>query len=240
MDLKEEYILGKKLYDHWYYVSKGHALRKFLGNIKVKEVLDVGAGSGIFSRQLLDMGICNSSVCIDPNYLEEKIEVHSGKQIQFLRNIDKVTQELILMMDVLEHVQDDVLFLKKYLERMENNAHVLITVPAFQFMWSGHDLYLEHYRRYTIESIEEVAKKSGMTPIKSRYFFGSLFPIIVAIRMSKKILLSKGMLKAQSELKIYPNWINKSLIMLHDIECRTLFNFNKYFGLSIFCLCRGR
>lgn len=238
MDLKEEHIIGDKIHFHWYYISKGRAMRQFLGNMKIPEVLDVGAGSGIFSRQLLDEGFCDSAVCLDPNYPEEKTENYNGKQIRFARTIGKSPQKLILMMDVLEHVPDDVALLKEYVCSMEPNGHIFITVPAFQFLWSGHDVFLEHYRRYTIELIEEVVKKAGLIPIKSRYFFACLFPAIAAIRLCKKALLDRGMLKAQSELNLYPDWLNNVLITVHDIERHTFFGLNKFFGLSIFCLCR--
>ena len=238
MDLKEDAILGNKIHSHWYYVSKGRAMRKFLGDIKVHEVLDVGAGSGIFSRQLIDEGICESAICVDPNYHEIKTENYHGKNIHFVKFIDNNKQNLILMMDVLEHVPDDLALIKDYIGRMEQGGYVFITVPAFRFMWSGHDVFLEHYRRYTIGTIEEVVKKAGLTPIKSRYFFGSLFPAVAAIRLMKKVLFDHGALQAKSELKLYPDWINSTLIAVHDIERLTLFGCNKLFGLSVFCLCR--
>jgi 2-polyprenyl-3-methyl-5-hydroxy-6-metoxy-1,4-benzoquinol methylase len=238
MDLKEEDILGDKIRDHWYYISKGRAMRIFLGDMKIPEVLDVGAGSGIFSRQLMDEGLCDRAVCLDPNYPKEKTECHNGKQIHYVKSIEKSSQKLILMMDVLEHVPDDVALLKKYVDSMEVGGHILITVPAFQFLWSGHDVFLEHYRRYTIKMIEAVVKKAGMTPVKSRYFFASLFPAIAAIRLCKKVFFDRAALKAQSELKLYPDWLNTALITVHDIERRTFFCLNKFFGLSVFCLCR--
>lgn len=236
MDLKEEDILGDKIHEHWYYVSKGKALRKFLGDLKVNEVLDVGAGSGVFSRQLLDHYVCKRAVCVDPGYDEEKDEDHNGKPISFVKTIDKTTQSLILMMDVLEHVPDDVALLKEYADTMPDDGKVLITVPAFQFMWSGHDIFLDHYRRYTIEMMEKTITDAGLEPIKSRYFFGSLFPLVAAIRLTKRAVFDED-LKAQSELKVYPSLLNKALIGIHDLERMSLFGYNKLFGLSVFCLC---
>lgn len=237
MDLKEEDILGDKIHGHWYYVSKGKAMRRFLGDIKTDEVLDVGAGSGIFSRQLLDHNICQSAVCVDPNYAEEKEESQNGKSIKFVKSIEKTTQGLTLMMDVLEHVEDDVALLKEYADSMPENGKVLITVPAFQFMWSGHDVFLEHYRRYTIEMMEKTIRDAGLRPVKSRYFFGSLFPVVAVIRFVKKILFKQGKIEGKSELKLYSDNMNKTLIVLHDVERMSLFSFNKLFGLSVFCLC---
>lgn len=240
MDLKEEDILGDKIYSHWYYIAKGKAMREFLGDLKVDEVLDVGAGSGIFSRQLLDHNMVNRAVCVDPNYEFEKQEDQNGKPINFVKSIDSTTQNLVLMMDVLEHVPDDVALLKEYADTMPVGGKVLITVPAFQFMWSGHDVFLEHYRRYTIEMMESTIKGAGLTPTKSRYFFGSLFPVVAAIRLTKKVLFEKGKLEGKSELKLYPDWLNQSLIGVHDLERISLFKFNKLFGLSVFCLCEKK
>lgn len=238
MDLKEEDILGPGIHNHWYYVAKGRAVRDFLGDIRVPEVLDVGAGSGVFSRQLLDNGFCESAVCVDPNYPEEKDELHNGKSIRFVKSCASMPHELMLFMDVLEHVEDDVSLLREYTDNMKPGGLVLITVPAFQFMWSGHDVFLEHYRRYTLGAIEAVALNAELTPVRSRYFFGSLFPGLAAVRLAKRILFQRGALEAKSELKVYPNWLNTALVGIHDLERRTLFPFNKLFGLSAFCLCR--
>ncbi len=88
--------------------------------------------------------------------------------------------------------------------------------------------------------LESVIKKSGLVPIKTRYFFASLFPVIAAVRLGKKILLDQGALKAQSDLKIYQGWLNRALITVHDTERCIFLNYNKLFGLSIFCLCQKK
>lgn len=240
MDLKEEDILGKEIHDHWYYVAKGRAMREFIGDIQFLEVLDVGAGSGIFSKQLIDSGVCDTAVCVDPNYAEERTENYHGKQIRFIKTVEKGTQDLVLMMDVLEHIPNDLALLKTYVDRLEVGTYIFITVPAFQFLWSGHDIFLEHYRRYTIEMLQTVVEKAGIIPLKSRYFFGSLFPLIAAIRLIKKALSNRGVLTAQSDLSLYPNWLNNILITIHDIERFSFFRFNKVFGLSIFFLGRKK
>lgn len=238
MDLKEAEILENAIKDHWYYISKGRAMRKMLGDLKVPEVLDVGAGSGIFSRQLLDAGYCDTAVCLDTNYCTEKIEIHNGKKISFVKSIDSTSQGLILMMDVLEHVSNDLDLLKKYCKDLKSGDFVFITVPAFQFLWSNHDVFLEHYRRYTMKTIENVVVKAGMDPVKSSYFFGVLFPLVAIMRLVKKTLLGYGALKAKSDLKNCPPWLNYMLVKIHDFERYTIFGLNKFFGLSLFILCR--
>ncbi len=85
--------------------------------------------------------------------------------------------------------------------------------------------------------MEETIKGAGLVPVKSRYFFGSLFPVVAAIRLFKKLLFRQGTLEAKSELSVYPDWLNSSLIGIHDVERMSLFSVNKLFGLSVFCLC---
>ena len=125
-----------------------------------------------------------------------------------------------------------------YRQSLDNDGRILITVPAFQFMWSGHDVFLEHRRRYSIDSIEAVVRSAGLIPQKSRYFFGSLFPLIATMRMLRRVLVERGAMAARSDLKVYPEWANRLLIRVHDFERRQLFASNKMFGLSIFCVCR--
>lgn len=86
MDVKEEYILRGEIVNHWYYVSKGKVLKHVLRDRRVDEVLDVGAGPGVFSRQLLDAGICERALCVDPNYRKEYTEIHNGRKVRFLRS----------------------------------------------------------------------------------------------------------------------------------------------------------
>jgi len=232
VDLKEEEILGSAIATHWYYVAKGKAMLQLLGGRRMSSVLDVGAGSGIFSRQLLDTGLCTSATCVDPFYAEEREENYTGKKIRFVRNVDNVTQPLVLMMDVLEHVDDDVALLSRYVQMMPSGGRVLITVPAFRFLWSGHDVFLEHRRRYTAKMLAQTVEKSGLKITRIRYFFGLLFPAVAAIRM-----LRPPATEPKSDLKVYPQWLNSALIAIHDLERIVLFPWNKIAGLSVFCIC---
>jgi hypothetical protein len=240
MDLKEEAILGPAIGSHWYYVAKGRALRAVLGRLRVAEVLDVGAGSGVFARQLLDAGVCERAVCVDPGYPEERIERHRGREIAFRRSVERVSQGLLLMMDVLEHVDDDVGLLRSYTGGMPADARVLITVPAFPFLWSGHDVFLEHRRRYTLARLEATVGAAGLQVVRSRYFFGLLLPAVAAMRLADWRRLNAGQIEARSALRTYPAPVNRLLILIHDLERATLFPLNRLGGLSIFCLARRR
>src|SRR5688572_32427774 len=80
MDVKEQDILGDGIEKHWYYVAKGNALLQFLDGYSAREILDVGAGSGFFSKRLLCAGFCERATCIDTAYSVERAEMHCGKR----------------------------------------------------------------------------------------------------------------------------------------------------------------
>jgi SAM-dependent methyltransferase len=240
MDVKEEDILGPEISRHWYYVSKGRALKHFLQHVRKASLLDVGAGSGVFSRQLLDAGICEQATCVDPAYAEERTELHNGHEIAFVRSVERPTHDLLLMMDVLEHVDDDVGLLRQYSEHLPGGGWVLITVPAFQFLWSGHDVFLEHRRRYTRRQIEDVVERAGLSVVRSRYFFGLLFPVAAMIRLFGAWRRKVAGGAPQSDLRKSSAPVNKVLTLIHDLERATLFRFNGIAGLSVFCLARRK
>jgi hypothetical protein len=238
MDLKEQNLLGTDAQSHWYYLSKGRALRALLGKAHVPEVLDVGAGSGIFARQLLEADVCRRAVCVDPNYANERIERLEGKEIEFRRSIEDITQRLILMIDVLEHVDDDGALLRSYVDRAPSGAHVLLSVPAFQFLWSGHDAFLEHRRRYTRAQVEALVRCAGLEVVRSRYFFAILFPLIVLLRLYDRRRLHRGEIAPKSALSRHRPLVNAILTALHSLERVSLLRFNRLAGLSVFCLAR--
>lgn len=240
MDVKEESILGSDLQNHWYYVSKGRALRAVLRDKKYREVLDVGAGSGIFSRQLLAAGVCDRATCVDPAYLKEYSESVNGNEISFVCSADRQTQDLVLLMDVLEHVEDDVQLLRQYTESLPRDGLVVITVPAFQFLWSGHDVFLEHHRRYTRGMLNEVVTKAGLEVVRSRYFFGLLFPAVAALRLANARKLRSREVEAKSSLKKHGSIVNSMLTHIHSLERKLVFPINTVAGLTLFCLARPK
>ena len=233
MDLKETDILGDAISEHWYYRSKAKALTSLLGKKPASTILDVGAGSGFFSRYLLSSTTAKMATCVDISYPEEFDDQENSKPIYFRRSIEKNTADVVLLMDVLEHVDDDVGLLAHYVQKAPSGARFFISVPAFDFLWSGHDVFLEHKRRYRLEQLETVAEKAGLTVNKSGYYFGIVFPLAAAIRLAKR--QSDGAPKpAQSDLSLHHPWVNMALAALCSLEV-PLINSNRLAGLTVFC-----
>jgi 2-polyprenyl-3-methyl-5-hydroxy-6-metoxy-1,4-benzoquinol methylase len=240
MDVKEQDILGDRIDKHWYYVAKSNALLQFLAGYTVPEVLDVGAGSGFFSKRLLCAGVCKRAICVDTAYTENWTESHCGQQIVFLRHVGEVTQGMILMMDVIEHVDDDVGFIRAYTDQMPKSAVLLVTVPAFQFLWSGHDVFLEHRRRYTLAGLRRTLEGAGLEVIRSRYFFSILFPAICVMRLRGRLRRISAHFEPRSDLRVHSRWTNDLLTAIHELERHTLFRVNRWAGLTAFCLAKRR
>lgn len=231
MDIKEEELLGGAVGGHWYYRSKQLALDSLLRGIPVRHVLDIGAGSAIFSKHLLDEG-AQSAVCVDPAYALDRSDIYNGKPIRFTRQVPAGNADLVLLMDVLEHVDDDEALIRTSLAGASSGAHVLISVPAFQCLFSAHDRFLEHRRRYTAGSLEAVVVAAGLEPVSTRYFFAAILPMVAVVRFFQRNA------PAKSSLMVHPKLVNAALVLAHRAEL-PFFRFNRAGGLSVFCLARA-
>jgi SAM-dependent methyltransferase len=232
MDLKEEDILGDDIGHHWYYRAKAAALRRAVASLAPRHVLDVGAGSGFFSRHLLAETGARSALCVDTGYPADRADSVAGKPVVFRRAIGAVDCDLVLMMDVLEHVDDDRGLVRHYADRVPHGAHFLVTVPAFRFLWSGHDVFLEHKRRYRLGEIEAVLGDAGLEVVRGSYYFGFVFPLAAAIRLA-----TRGAAEARSSLRRHGPLTNVMLGALCAAEL-PFFPINRLAGLSAFVLAR--
>lgn len=233
MDLKEIDLLGEDIGSHWYYSSKAKAMTRLLGGTMPSTILDVGAGSGFFSRYLLAHTTAKEAWCVDISYEADSDASEAGKAVHYRRSIEAVDADLVLLMDVLEHVDDDVTLLHEYVNKVPHGSRFLITVPAFQFLWSGHDDFLEHKRRYTLSQLEDGVRSAGLDVKQGTYYFGMVFPIAASIRLSQKVCSFER--AARSQLTKHHPIVNTVLKSLCFAELPFM-NFNRVAGLTVFCL----
>lgn len=241
MDLKEQELLGDKVADHWYYRTKLAALEQATKDIPTDRVIDVGAGSGFFSRCVLETGRSSVATCVDPGYDADREEVVAGKLLEFRRQLPAIREEadLVLLMDVLEHVEDDVALLSEYVDKARPGTRFILTVPAFQWMWSGHDVFLEHYRRYTLPQLEQCARRAGLEIEVGCYLYGALLPVAALARISKRLvkLLRGGEEPAKSDMRAFSPAINAAFWGVCRAEL-PWFMRNRVAGLTVFARCR--
>lgn len=235
MDLKEADIIGPDPLGHWYYKSKAQAMARLIGREQPSVILDVGAGSGFFSSYLLEMSPAREAWCVDTGYAEERDERRGSKPLHFRRSIGNCPADLVLLMDVLEHVDDDLGLLRSYVDRVPRGALFLISVPAFPFLWSDHDVFLEHRRRYRLPEVEDLARRAALTVEHGAYFFGSVFPLAAAMRLGRRFRAVGG--PPRSQLARHHPVINEALAGLCRLEL-PLLGLNRLAGLTAFCLAR--
>ena len=232
MDLKEEDILGADIDRHWYYRSKAAALRRAVGGLQPRRILDVGAGSGFFSRHLLAETNAQSALCVDIGYLIDRDDAVAGKPVQYRRDVGATDCDLVLMMDVLEHVDDDAGLVRHYAAKVLSGTHFLVTVPAFRFLWSGHDVFLEHRRRYTLGEIEQSMRRAGLEVVRGAYYFGAVVPLAAAVRLA-----TRSDPRPRSSLRKHGAVTNGLLSAVCAVEL-PIFPMNRVAGLSAFVLAR--
>jgi 2-polyprenyl-3-methyl-5-hydroxy-6-metoxy-1,4-benzoquinol methylase len=181
---------------------------------------------------LLRHSAAREAWCVDISYDQDSDATTAGKPVHYRRGIDSVDADLVLLMDVLEHVDDDVGLLKAYVDKVPSGSRFLMTVPAFQFLWSGHDDFLEHKRRYTLAQLETVARDAGLNVKQGTYYFGLVFPIAATLR-----LLPKGAQPSppRSQLKQHHPLVNTVLKTLCSVE-RPFMVANRLAGLTVFVL----
>jgi SAM-dependent methyltransferase len=142
------------------------------------KVLDVGCGDGFISRELFSHLHSKEITAVDIHLSAEqllKFNNSSGGILYFREFPENRIFDLVLLLDVLEHVEEDVSFLSNVVKRyLSKGKKILLTVPAFQSIFGSHDVNLGHYRRYSLKEIEAIAGSSGLKIISSGYLFSSL------------------------------------------------------------------
>ncbi|MCG8417512.1 MAG: class I SAM-dependent methyltransferase [Proteobacteria bacterium] len=160
-------------------------------------ILDAGAGDAWFAASLLEhcaprsagstrpTGMARTVVCWDSSYdpaSRARLAVDDPR-IELTRERPRGRFDLILALDVLEHVADDVGFLDQLVgENLEPHGRILINVPAWQALMSRHDEQLQHHRRYQPGQLTRVIEAAGLVVEQRGGLFHSLLmPRIVSV-----------------------------------------------------------
>ena len=230
MDIKEENAIGGNIGDHWYYRAKLAALRRMIPGPGPGSILDVGAGLGFFAASLLQSTDARKAVCID-RYPADRDETRAGKPLLFRRAIEHSDADLVLLMDVVEHVADDIGFVRDYAMKVAPGTRFIVTVPAFMWLWSAHDEFLEHLRRYTLGGIERVVRAGGLRVERACYFYGLLLPVAALSRRLERLRRHGG--AARSQMRDFPPALNALLWSICRAEL-PVFRANRLAGLTVF------
>lgn len=137
-------------------------------------------------------------------------------------------------LDILEHVRDDKKALSEIHRILKNSGLLLMTVPAYQWLWSEHDEVCHHYRRYTQGELTRKIREAGFRIVRSSYCITFLLvPLVLMLRWR---WLFKRDRKIMSAVVPLPSWLNLLLIGILKLEAVLLDRLRFPFGVSIICL----
>jgi SAM-dependent methyltransferase len=140
-----------------------------------RRILDAGSGDGWLARELAARLPPSASIaCFDESYAETGLPP-AEPRVTFSTECPEGTFDVLLFLDVLEHVEDDRAFLRGVVEKAAHErSRVLLTVPAWEQLLSSHDMKLRHYRRYSPRSLTRLAISAGLRPTRDGALFTSL------------------------------------------------------------------
>lgn len=224
---------------HWWFKGKTAIakalIRRYFGN--GKKILDVGCGTGFFSKSLALSGYEVTSV--DGSELALEYCKKRGLKNLILSDACKLpfpdnSFDAVVALDILEHIKDDGVAVKEWTRVLKPGGIMLIFVPALQLLWSPQDIKLEHYRRYDKDALGKALR--GMRIEKLSYFNTLLFLPVFLFRIVTNI--SPSLLKNRDELDITGPKINYLLEKIFSFESRYLVNSNFPIGVSLLAVSR--
>ncbi|WP_187277218.1 class I SAM-dependent methyltransferase [Methylobacterium sp. WL103] len=222
---------------HWWFAGRRavlatlfrRQLSRYTGSIRI---LDAGCGSGGNLALLKSFGRVDA------------VEYDDGaRQIAFIRSgmhiktcnlpydlpVSDSAYELIVLLDVLEHIDQDAEVLSALRTKLKINGQIIVTVPAFPWLWSDHDVIHHHKRRYTKNTLKVAAKNAGLIVEKMGYFNSLLFPVALARR-----LLSIIIRRHVEDDRMPAPPLNRLLRHIFSAERHTMGLFSMPIGLSIY------
>ncbi len=235
------YHTNYKLEDsYWWFVARNRIVYELINKkcdlTEGVDFLDVGCGTGGFSKILAEkynvIGLDNSELALE--YCRER-----GLQNLYKCNPDEFPKDewnvqAITMLDVVEHIEDDAGVVREAYEILPPGGYVIATVPAYQWLWSEHDVQHMHYRRYTRARFNRLLISAGFSIAYSSYFNTFLFPPAVLKRFAEKLTPSN---KVEHEpVDNVSPFMDKLFRKIFLAERKILPSISMPFGISIIAI----
>ncbi len=184
---------------HWWFVARRRILREAIRRLVPlppgARLLEAGCGTGGNLAMLEDFGEVSA---FEPDARARQL---ASRKTKILLRAGRLPSDvpfeaeafdLVVALDVLEHLDDDLAGLEVLGSRLRPGGWMLITVPAFSFLWSHHDVVHHHKRRYRRKELVRLASAAGLAPVTATYFNTLLFPMVAVVRFAKNLLGVEG------------------------------------------------
>ena len=236
-------LFEEAAYKHFWFCGRKTLIYNFFRNYLSKDMkmLEIGSGVGDVATYLSQKGIDIevSDVYLDVLKMSKEKFGFTCYQLDAEHLPFKEHYCSIGIFDVLEHITQEHTVLDNIRYALKKDGILIITVPAFKFLWSYWDNVNKHKRRYTINSLKEKLKKSGFTIERTSYMFFLLSPITICNRIIGKFFKKKQnqYILFKKELKTLP-LINTLFYYLIKLESFVIRYINLPFGTSIIAVAR--
>lgn len=210
---------------HWWFVGKRLLVAALLEGEFARpgrRVLDVGCGTG---GVLAHLAGWTAAFGVDrsPRALQhcrergiERVACAEAGGLPFA----PASFDVVLLLDVLEHVADESALLRAVRRLLRPRGVVLVSVPAFQFLWSTHDDVLMHLRRYTARGLRQALERGGFTVRRLTYTNVAAFAPALVVR---GVLQRMGVLRARgTDFRAHAAWVNRTLLATYELEAALL------------------
>ncbi len=224
---------------HWWYFGRRRIVEAMLARLAVQEaeILDMGCGGGGNLGMLARFGRVRG-VEMDPGaraVAESRqaclvVDGQLPDQIPF----GSEQFDLVTLLDVLEHVADDSGSVRRLAERLKPGGRIVVTVPAYMFLWRKQDDLNHHHRRYTRRHLRELFLGNGLQVEHVTHYNVLLFPLIAGIILTNKLLRWEQ----AGDNRIPPRLINRLLGWILAVEHKLVPFSQLPFGASILLVAR--
>lgn len=220
---------------HWWYRGRRRVLHAELDRVELApdaRILDAGCGSG---RMLDDLRARGTVVGIDADagaVAATRLRGHAARRCAIERMpFADASFDLVTCLDVIEHTPDDRRTLRELRRVTRPGGTLVVTVPAYQALWSAHDVVNGHYRRYRVPELRAAAQEAGWCHLRDSYFNALLLGPAAVVRLTRR---RSGADSGRSELGLTPGWLNGLLEWPLRVEAAMLRGGARLpFGLSL-------
>ena len=231
---------------HWWYRGRRRIIAAELAQLPIPPhaaILDAGCGSGRTMVELVELGEVHG-VELDPEAVEVARARSAGEIV--VGRLEELpfgddTFDLITCLDVIEHTPDDRVTLNELRRVSKPGGWLLLTVPAYQALWSTHDVANHHFRRYNRRTLRAAALAAGWSVDRMTAFNSLLLAPAAAVRLAQRRRLGREEESYTPDLKLGPEWLNGVLEQPLRAEARWLTRGRTLpAGLSLLAVLRNR